>query len=185
VIVPSKTGVDAFDVADGRLVWTQTGVSPAPIASPTAHESLVIDASAARSGTGVVGMDGSRVEWLADEVVKDVSSPSYTGGGHSLSTASALSKPLTFVRDGHCGDTGSQALAGRRQSATAPTPTSSLRTGRLLSCSRRRRGHVSFRRISYRSIAVSTAWRPSTADSSFGQTGNCGVISAVGLPEVR
>jgi outer membrane protein assembly factor BamB len=80
VIVPSKTGVDAYDVADGRLVWAQTGVSPAPIASPTAHGSLVIVASGARSGTGAVGVDGSRVEWLADEVVNDFSSPLVHGG---------------------------------------------------------------------------------------------------------
>ena len=80
VIVPAKDGVDAHDAADGRLWWTQTGVAPAPIASPTVHVSRVIVASSARGGTGAISLDGSRVEWLAEEIVNDFSSPLVHGG---------------------------------------------------------------------------------------------------------
>lgn len=74
-IVPAKDGIDAHDVTDGRLLWSQRGVVPAPIASPTVDTTRVIVASGARGGTGSISLDGTRVEWMAEEIVNDFSSP--------------------------------------------------------------------------------------------------------------
>jgi outer membrane protein assembly factor BamB len=75
IVVPTKNGVDAHAIEDGRILWRRAGVVPAPIASPTVSGAHIVVASSARGGTGAVSIDGTRLEWQAEEIVNDFSSP--------------------------------------------------------------------------------------------------------------
>jgi outer membrane protein assembly factor BamB len=80
IVVPTKNGIDAHTIEDGRVVWHRDGVVPAPLASPTVAGAHIVVASSARGGTGAVSIDGTRLEWQNEEIVNDFSSPLVHGG---------------------------------------------------------------------------------------------------------